>query len=400
LVQSCKFLSFNIGVDYGTQVTGAFQSYLTVLDMCNVSGNATGIAYGVSGGTQENNRCINSAIFNNILGFSFNAAGDYYIDKCSIDYNIQGINVSHSIALGIFFTLVVRDCHIEYKGTTGTVNTIGTAVTLVSGSNFNTSWDGAIVINGISYTISSVNSSTSITLTTSAGAQTGVSYDFGSDLDHFYFGGGSITLDGDLFMDQNSEGTIAEAINVLGYNSGNDQTNFCMQNCNLRTAGVTITNWVAATTTNCNIYMMNNYGDGFTNKCNMLLGTIFNGNFFMVDNQDTTGPSMYWRSQPGHLISFNASTGTTMVITVGGKTFTFDFNNNLTLGGLALTTLTLPTITSGVALSANTGNGNGVSVGMAAKSKGTGGGPATPGTVVGWLEISVGGSPAWIPYCQ
>lgn len=60
---------------------------------------------------------------------------------------------------------------------TGTVNTSGTAVTWVSGGKFFASWAGeTILINGVSYTIATVNSSTSITLTTSAGTQSGVAY--------------------------------------------------------------------------------------------------------------------------------------------------------------------------------------------------------------------------------
>lgn len=60
----------------------------------------------------------------------------------------------------------------------GTVNTSGTSVTWESGTLFDTQWTGSITINGTSYTISSVNSTTSITLTASAGTQTGVVYSF------------------------------------------------------------------------------------------------------------------------------------------------------------------------------------------------------------------------------
>ena len=58
----------------------------------------------------------------------------------------------------------------------GTVNTSGTAVTWESGALFSTSLSGTITINGVAYPISSVNSSTSITLGSSAGTQNGVSY--------------------------------------------------------------------------------------------------------------------------------------------------------------------------------------------------------------------------------
>jgi hypothetical protein len=46
------------------------------------------------------------------------------------------------------------------------------------------------------------------------------------------------------------------------------------------------------------------------------------------------------------------------------------------------------------------GMGNGSSGNVTALAKGTGSGPATPGTVVGWLEIDVAGTKAWVPYCH
>lgn len=59
----------------------------------------------------------------------------------------------------------------------GTVNTSGTAVTWVSGALFTSGLAGAtIVINSVSYTVSSYTDSTHITLTGSAGTQTGVAY--------------------------------------------------------------------------------------------------------------------------------------------------------------------------------------------------------------------------------
>jgi hypothetical protein len=60
-------------------------------------------------------------------------------------------------------------------GTTGTLSTSGTAVT---GTGFNTAWttEMPIWINGASYQIASVTSSTALTLVTSAGTQTNVAY--------------------------------------------------------------------------------------------------------------------------------------------------------------------------------------------------------------------------------
>ncbi len=65
------------------------------------------------------------------------------------------------------------------NGSTGTVNTSGSAVTWESGTYFNASgqWNGLpMTINAVTYTISSCSSTTSCTLTASAGTQTGAAY--------------------------------------------------------------------------------------------------------------------------------------------------------------------------------------------------------------------------------
>lgn len=85
---------------------------------------------------------------------------------------------------------------ISYANGSGNVTTSGTAVTSISGDKFDSSnLLGPMVINGTSYAVSSVNSPTSITLSTSAGTQsdtytgtcdtsgTGVSWDSGSTFD-------------------------------------------------------------------------------------------------------------------------------------------------------------------------------------------------------------------------
>jgi hypothetical protein len=57
----------------------------------------------------------------------------------------------------------------------GTVNTAGTAVSWVSGSVFVAGMTG-IVIGGVQYRVTSVNSAVSLTVAVSAGAQKGVSF--------------------------------------------------------------------------------------------------------------------------------------------------------------------------------------------------------------------------------
>jgi hypothetical protein len=62
---------------------------------------------------------------------------------------------------------------------TSVVNTSGTAVTWVSGNVFNSSMQGQqVVINAVTYTVLTYNSTTSLTLTTSAGVQSGVSFSY------------------------------------------------------------------------------------------------------------------------------------------------------------------------------------------------------------------------------
>lgn len=67
-------------------------------------------------------------------------------------------------------------CDSHSFANVGSVNTSGTAVTYSSGQNFSQVGAGPIVINGTAFTISTVNSNTSITLTTSAGTLTNQPY--------------------------------------------------------------------------------------------------------------------------------------------------------------------------------------------------------------------------------
>ena len=53
-----------------------------------------------------------------------------------------------------------------------------------------------------------------------------------------------------------------------------------------------------------------------------------------------------------------------------------------------------------VALGATTGVGNGSAGNVQAPAKSSGSGPTTPGTIVGWIKINVGGTTAWIPYAE
>lgn len=65
----------------------------------------------------------------------------------------------------------------DWQSASGTVNTVGTNVTWVSGTTFPTDAAGLhITINSVPYVIASITSSTALVLTTSAGTQSGVAF--------------------------------------------------------------------------------------------------------------------------------------------------------------------------------------------------------------------------------
>ena len=66
---------------------------------------------------------------------------------------------------------------VLFRSPVGTVSTVTTAVTWVSGDTFPAWLAGLpIMINGTVYTVSSVTTSTAVVLSTSAGTQTGVAF--------------------------------------------------------------------------------------------------------------------------------------------------------------------------------------------------------------------------------
>lgn len=93
------------------------------------------------------------------------------------DYLVVPVGIAGNY--GVFFTVTDNKGNVA----AGKVTTVGTAVTFSSGIPFSLAgcsaetgstcdWNGkSIIINGVTYTISTVNSITSITLTTSAGTQ-------------------------------------------------------------------------------------------------------------------------------------------------------------------------------------------------------------------------------------
>jgi hypothetical protein len=104
---------------------------------------------------------------------------DYFVDiksepgRIALAYNKSWPSLKLRPVNGVIIELTTG-----YANFTGTVNTVGTAVTKVSGTDFDTSWPAgkSIEINGVLYQISSVTSASSLTLMATAGNQNGVTY--------------------------------------------------------------------------------------------------------------------------------------------------------------------------------------------------------------------------------
>lgn len=63
-------------------------------------------------------------------------------------------------------------------------------------------------------------------------------------------------------------------------------------------------------------------------------------------------------------------------------------------------TATLPNASGNVLVEIVTGVGNGASGNIQAPAKSTGSGPTTPGTIVSWAEVNIGGTLYWLPLAQ
>lgn len=122
------------------------------------STRAIGMAFGMSGGTALSP-----------------GATQYVTVPFSCD--VKGWNMTVDAGTATVDVWKLAAAPFGWAGSTGTVNTGGTAVTWLSGGTFPANAAGrGIVINSVLYEIATVNSTTSLTLKTSAGAQFGVSY--------------------------------------------------------------------------------------------------------------------------------------------------------------------------------------------------------------------------------
>jgi len=104
------------------------------------------------------------------------------------DYFVDAVSEPGRVSLGyskLWPTEVLRPANAVcvrftagYPSYTGVVNTNGTAVTRVSGSEFNVNWSAgkSIEINGVVYTIASVTDEDNLVLTATAGTLTNKTY--------------------------------------------------------------------------------------------------------------------------------------------------------------------------------------------------------------------------------
>jgi hypothetical protein len=138
--------------------------------------------------------------------FTSNMAGSFIVDGGV--HTISSVNTSRQITL----TGSVA------AGASGTCTTVGTAVTAVSGT-FNTSWVAGrnITINSVVYQVSVVNSSSSLTLMTSAGTQsTAVAFTVSSGTVNFVGG-----VDGLVFTKPATTGKVDTGGLAVAVHTGN-----------------------------------------------------------------------------------------------------------------------------------------------------------------------------------
>jgi hypothetical protein len=170
----------------------------------------------------------------------------------------------------------------------GTVNTSGTEVTWDSGTTFKAWWAGAgpISINGVEYTIASVASTTSLTLTTSAGTQTGVSYSWtnvvGTDSGYYFWNIGTNDVRGCVKCSGHETELQNYFIGSCGSNT--EQYNFCQVPYALVGAG-----FYSANDTNTITWLSGNPMQAGWASSEGGLGTVeLNGNVYTVSSCTST----------------------------------------------------------------------------------------------------------------
>lgn len=205
----------------------------------------------------------------------------------------------------------------------GVVNTKATAVTWVSGSQFNTSWSvvtGTMIsIDGTMYRIAAVNSATSLTLATSAGTATNRTYTMGSNFD-----GNTDTLSGWPALDQPGRGMGDELSgdwpNVINVDNGN--ANYTSSNAWPRQAADPVREFMNTwSCTMCGAFVLNYEPDHLVENRDYFLedetfdgttgvgvGPIASRPATCIFNETTGVGPAYWATDEGEWDSTNGAT--------------------------------------------------------------------------------------------
>jgi hypothetical protein len=130
---------------------------------------------------------------------------------------------------------------VDWATAVGTANTSGTGVSWVSGNIFPSDAAGqTIVINGVSYTIASVTSSTALVLTSSAGTQSGVQFNGPGGAQPAWYQNGSGTV--------NTSGTAVTWVSGDTFDSSNVGNTFIIAGVYYTVASVTDSTHLILTT--------------------------------------------------------------------------------------------------------------------------------------------------------
>jgi hypothetical protein len=327
---------FGVGLQYGAN------SWSTAFSQGLIDGNVVGIIFpggAFSIGSGERLCFVDSAIQNNVsTGVVCSDGGEMYFTNCSFDYN-QAATYTNFTGLSVEQT----------DGATLTFS--GCHFEKYSGDHFlinSTQYGNTYIYGGVMVNTIGTTTSTEMINVTSANAGNvyiyglGTNYAVGQTVD--YLVNWNASTSGNLLMSGVSIGTAFATATV----GGAPGTQSLLGNGSLTLRQVP-TNGIVFTPA------ANGVGTG------MILGTNA-ANSLVLWDIDQVG---------------NATFPT---LTVGQATPT---------GSL-----------SGIAFGDTTGFGNGASGNVTVLAKGSGSGPATPGTIVGFMEINVQGTVAWVPYCR
>lgn len=218
-------------------------------------------------------------------------------NDCHIDHVFAENNPGYGFQFDYVWGTKLTNSLAEYNGWMGTVNTSGTTVTWnstsfnTSHSQFNTSWVSGTAINiaGTQYTVQSVQSATNLTLTATAGTQTGVPYFVNSPSDGVYFGAlgsGQAQVQG-LFSAYNAGNGLT--VNNTQITATNSQLNDNYIGVNLtnnaKSSYTQLSNIIVVSSYQDNVYV-NNYGSSLSNVASMnsLAGMGFDVNVTQYTN--------------------------------------------------------------------------------------------------------------------